>query len=519
MNTLYALQSGFATALSPAALLACLSGCLLGTLIGILPGIGTATTIAILLPLAFGQDPTLLLIIFTGIYMGAQYGGSTTAILMNIPGESSAVATALDGYRLARKGRGGTALAVAAVASFIGGTIGLLGLAFLSPLIADYALRFGPPEQFLLIAFALLLFCSLGKTRLSLLSLLFGMLVGTIGGDPVTGTPRFTLGIIQLNDGVDFVVFAMGLLGLGEILANMGAAAVGAVKVPSWRQLIPQWAEIVECKGAIARGSILGFALGVLPGLGTAAASFLAYGLEQRVSKRPEEFGTGRLEGVAAPESANNASVSGALVPMLTLGIPGSASTALMLSVLVITGITPGPLLFVEHPDIVWGVIASLFLANIILLILNLPLVPVFASLSRIKYEYLFPVIMIFLIVGAYSVNGIIFDIWLMIGFGVLGFGLKSLGIPLAPAILGLVLGPLAEARLRASLDISRGEFAVFIDRPISLVITIAILLFVLFLVATRLMRARAITGAPQRDADAGKDQSAAADISGRTDH
>lgn len=496
MDALDGLRLGFDLIFTPAALLACLTGSFLGTLIGILPGVGTATTIAILLPLTFGRDPGLALIMFSGIYLGAQYGGSTTAILMNIPGESSSVITALDGYQLARQGRAGTALAIAAISSFVAGVIGLLGLAFLSPLVSKFALSFGPPEQFLLIAFALLMFCALTSARLSLSMVLLGLMIGTIGADPLQGEPRFTLNLVQLSEGIDFVIVAMGLLGLGEVLGNIRSQERSTLPL-KFRDLFPRLEDVMQCKGTVLRSGVLGFILGALPGSGTTAASFVAYILEKRICKNGPKFGTGQVEGVAAPEGANNAAVAGAMVPMLTLGIPGSASTALMLAALIIGGVRPGPLLFAEHPTLVWTVIASLFVANVVLLILNLPLVPLFASLMRIRYLYLYPVIILFTIVGSYAINNDIFDVWMMLLFGVAGYVLRHMNVPLAPLVLGLVLGPLAETSLVQSLSISRGNPLIFFERPTSLTIIVAAttLLVILRFVAAWNKRKKVLLG------------------------
>lgn len=494
MEALEGLRLGFGLVFTPAALMVCLIGCIVGTLIGILPGIGTATTIALLLPLIYGRDATLALVMFSGIYLGAQYGGSTTAILMNIPGESSSVITALDGYQLARQGRAGTALAIAAISSFAAGLLGLLGLAFFAPLVARFALAFGPPEQFILISFALLMFCALTAARLSLAMVVLGLLIGTVGSDPLQGEPRFTFGVPQLADGIDFVIVAMGVLGIGEVLTSLDEKTHPMLPL-KFRQLLPSLKDVIACMGAMLRSGAIGFILGALPGTGTTAASFLAYIVEKRVSKNGPKFGTGQVEGVAAPEGANNAAVAGAMVPMLTLGIPGSASTALMLAAMIIGGVRPGPLLFTEHPDLVWTVIASLFVANVVLLILNLPLVPLFASLTRIRYLYLYPVIVILAIVGAYSVNNDVFDVWLMLFFGVIGYLLKRLDVPLAPLVLGVVLGPIAETSLVQALSLSRGNPLVFVERPLSLgLLTGSLVLFAtLTLIAARNKRRKLI--------------------------
>lgn len=502
MDTLHNLLLGFGVALTPAAILACFVGCILGMLIGVLPGVGTATTIAILLPFAFGQDPTLLLITFSGIYLGAQFGGANTSILVNMPGEASSVATALDGYPLACRGKAGTALAVAAVASFTGGLLGLIALSFFAPIISHAALVFGPPEKFILTTFVLVLFCSLGANRYAIVSMLLGLMLGTVGPDPLRGEPRYDFGLFALTSGLDFIVVAIGLLGVGEVLASWDSRTP-RVESTGWRSALPRWSEISPAFGTMIRSGFVGFGVGVLPGAGTAAASFMAYTLEKRLSKFGQEFGTGRIEGVAAPESANNAAVAGALVPMLTLGIPGSASTALMLAALVVAGVQPGPLLFSEHPALVWGAIASLFIANVVLIFLSIFMIPLFVKVSSIEYVYIFPVIILFAVIGAYSVNGDMFEVWLMIGFGVAGYLCKRVGIPLAPMILGLVLGPLTETSLTQSMAMSRGSAMIFLERPVSLsLIIVSLTPFVV--IAVRRILAHRVAAVPP-DAKKGK--------------
>ncbi|WP_280960268.1 tripartite tricarboxylate transporter permease [Aquamicrobium defluvii] len=350
---------------------------------------------------------------------------------------------------------------------------------------------FGPPEKFILMTFVLLLFCTFGANRYAILSMLLGLMLGTVGPDPLRGEPRYDFNLFALSDGLDFIVVAIGLLGVGEVLASWDSRTA-KLESSGWRDALPRWHEIRTTLGTMIRAGLVGFGMGILPGAGTAAASFMAYTIEKRLSRFGHEFGTGRIEGVAAPESANNAAVAGALVPMLTLGIPGSASTALMLAALVVAGIPPGPLLFTEHPALVWGVIASLFIANVVLVFLSIVMIPLFVKVSSIQYVYIFPIIIMFAVVGAYSVNGDMFEVWLMIGFGVAGYLCKRVGIPLAPMILGLVLGPLTETSLAQSLAMSRGDVMIFIERPVSLGLLIACVAPFAVISAYRILRRRA---------------------------
>jgi putative tricarboxylic transport membrane protein len=425
-----------------------------------------------LLPLTFKMDPSGGIIMLAGIYYGAKYGGSTTSILLNIPGESSSVVTCLDGYQMARKGRAGAALGIAAIASFVAGTVGVIGLTLIAPPIAAFALSFSSPEYFALMCLGLALVVLLSGPSLlkGLLALLLGLWLTSIGTDLFTAQSRFVFGQATLLGGIDFMVVAIGVFAIAEVLAGIGAGEEAKLlPVPTGlRNLLPNLEELKACRFAFLNGSVTGFLIGVLPGAGAAISSFMAYGVEKAMSKHPEKFGTGVPEGVAAPEGANNADTGGALVPLLTLGIPGGGTTAIMLSALVLWGIKPGPLLMTEAPDVFWGLVASMYIGNVVLLILNLPLVPLFAQILRLPVYILFPIILGISIVGAYGASGRIFDLALLVGFGLLGYLMVKFEYPTAPLILGFVLGDAMERALRQSLMMSQGDLATFVQRPIS---------------------------------------------------
>ena len=489
MDILTSLMQGFSVALTPTHLLFCAIGVVTGTLIGILPGIGPGATLALLLPFTFGMPPTSTLIMMAGIYYGAMYGGSTTSILVNIPGEAASIVTCFDGYQLARQGRAGAALGMAAIASFIAGTISVAGLMVLAVPLSEFGLRFGPPEYCILMLVALTAVGMIGGGSMlkSLIMAALGLLVSVVGMDILTGRTRLTFGTVELMEGISFVIAVLGLFAMAEILLTVSEPARGAVyRSPRrLRELFPSTADLRVSCAPIARGTFLGFVVGVLPGTGATIASFISYGLERRLAKEPERFGKGAIEGVAGPEAANNAAAGGALVPLLALGIPGSGSAAVILGAMILAGIRPGPFLFREQPDLVWGLIASMYVGNVLLFIINLPLVPLFASLLRFPYYVLYPVILVLCVVGGYSLNGAYFDLWLLFGFGLAGFFLRKLDFPPAPAILGVVLGPLIESTLRQSLTMSQGRWDIFISRPISaaLVAVLAMILFVPWLV------------------------------------
>lgn len=472
MEILTGLAQGFAVALHPLNLAWCFVGVLLGTIIGVMPGLGPPATIAMLLPLTFLMNPAAALIMLAGIYYGAKYGGSTTSILLNVPGESASVATCFDGYAMARRGRAGAALGIAAIASFIAGTVGVLGLMLIAPPLARMALAFSSPEYFALMALGLAMVVLLaGRSMVkALLAMLVGLWLAGIGTDLFSQTSRFTFGRLELLSGIDFVVVAIGVFAVGEVLANMqGREAAQALPVPKGvRNLLPTLQDLKDSRFAFANGSVVGFLIGVLPGAGSTIASFISYGLEKAVSRRPEEFGKGVVEGVAAPEGANNAETGGALIPMLTLGIPGSSTTAVLLAALVLWGFKPGPLFIPDNPALFWGLVASMYIGNLMLLVLNMPLVPLFAQVLRTPVYILYPLILGIAVVGVYSTSGSLFDVWLLAGFGLLGYLMRKLDYPSAPLILGLVLGGAMERALRQSLMMSDGSVSILVSRPVS---------------------------------------------------
>jgi putative tricarboxylic transport membrane protein len=496
METLAALGQGFAVALQPINIFWCLVGCFLGTIVGVLPGLGPAATIALLLPLTFGMDPTGGIIMLSGIFFGAKYGGSTTSILLNIPGEASSVVTCLDGYQMARKGRGGAALGIAAISSFIAGTFGIVALTLLAPPIAEFALRFSSPEYFALMVLGLSLVVVLGGASLlkALLSLLVGLWLTSIGTDLFTSQSRFTFGSSFLLGGIDFMVIAVGVFAIAGVLESIRAREENTpLPVPGrMRELLPSWAELKACRFAFFNGSAVGFLVGVLPGAGSAIASFIAYGIEKAVSRHPEKFGTGVPEGVAAPEGANNADSGGAMVPLLTLGIPGGGSTAILLAALVVWGVKPGPLMITESPEIFWGLIASLYIGNLVLLVMNLPLVPLFAQILRIPLYVLFPMILGLSLVGGFSVSDNPQNLLLLAGFGLLGYAMARFGFPPAPLVLGFVLGDAMERAVRQSLTMSMGDPSILVERPLSAVMLGLALLILFSPLIGRVLRQRA---------------------------
>ena len=470
METLDSLWLGFSVALRPDVLWYAFIGCLVGTLVGMLPGIGPLAGISILLPLTFGLDATKAIVMLAGIYYGSQYGGSTTSILLRIPGEAASVMTCIDGNAMAKKGRAGAALCIAAVGSFVAGTFGVIMLTLVAPPIAAFALRFGPPEYtaLLLMGLIFLAYMSTGSLVRILLMASFGLLLGTIGIDVMTGHFRYSFNIAELGDGIGIVPVAVGLFGLGEILATPSRRVTGKVVRPRLRELWPSRAEWRSAGMPIARGSVLGFVIGIIPGSAHIISSFISYALEKRVSRTPEEFGKGAVAGVAGPESANNAASTGAFVPMLALGIPTGPVTAVLIAALLIHGIPPGPTLVNDHPNVFWGFVASMYVGNLMLLALNLPLVGLFVNILRIPYAFLYPLIIMFCVIGVYEVNNSIVDVWIMLIMGVLGYGLKKFGFDPAPLVLGLVIAPILEMSLRQSLIMSDGGWSIFVQRPIA---------------------------------------------------
>ncbi|MBX3574768.1 MAG: tripartite tricarboxylate transporter permease [Mesorhizobium sp.] len=480
------LSLGFATASTLANLGFCFIGVLLGTLIGVLPGIGPTATIAMLLPITFQiGDPTSALIMLAGIYYGAQYGGSTTAILINLPGESSSAVTAIDGYQMARKGRAGAALATAAIGSFIAGTVSTFLVALLAPPLTGIALQFGAAEYFSLMILGLISSIALasGSIVKALAMVVLGLLLGLVGTDIYSGTPRFNLGIREYSDGLNFVAVAVGVFGIAEILRNLEDEHERSVAVKKVSSLWPTREDWRRMAAPILRGTFLGSALGVLPGGGAILAAFASYTVEKRVSKNPGEFGKGAIEGVAGPESANNAGAQTSFIPLLTLGIPANPVMALMIGAMIIQGIVPGPNVATEQPALFWGIIASMWIGNVMLVVLNLPLVGLWVKLLTVPYYVLFPIIVGFCSIGIYSVNSNIFDLYSVAFFGFVGYVLVKLRCEPAPLLLGFVLGPLLEENLRRAMILSRGDFSTFVTRPISatlLILTVAVLVVVL---------------------------------------
>ncbi|PKN67905.1 MAG: transporter [Deltaproteobacteria bacterium HGW-Deltaproteobacteria-15] len=461
---------GFGVALQLPNLLACFIGVLVGTLIGVLPGIGPVGAMSILLPITFGLSPVAAIIMLAGIYYGSMYGGSTTSILVNIPGEAASVVTCLDGYQMARKGRAGPALGIAAFGSFIAGTIGLLGLMLMANPLASFAVRFGPAEYFSLMCLGLsvLLYLTHGSILKGLVMAGAGLFLSLIGQDIVTGKVRFTFGFFGLQDGVGLVPMVMGLFGISEVLLNLEQPAERTVLSTKIRHLLPSREDWAAAAKPIGRGSLLGFFLGILPGGGAVISSFVSYALEKRFSRHPERFGEGAIEGVAGPEAANNAASSGAFIPLFSLGIPANVVMALLLGALMIHGLRPGPLMITERPEIFWGTVASMYVGNVLLLILNLPLIGLWVRILKIPYRILFPLILLFCLIGVYTINGNVFDIFVMILFGIVGYGLRKAEYEPAPLVLAFVLGPMLEQNLRQALILSDGSARVFFTHPIS---------------------------------------------------
>jgi putative tricarboxylic transport membrane protein len=475
VETLGFLAQGFAQALTPQNLGFALIGTVLGTLVGVLPGLGPTSGIAILLPLTTFLPPTPAIIMLAAIYYGAMYGGSTTAILVNIPGEVASVVTTLDGYQMARQGRAGPALTIAALSSFVAGTLGLVGLTFFAPPLADVALRVGPPEYFGLVVLAFSVVVSLSGASLikGLSAAALGALIALVGLDPMSGARRFAYGTTTLLGGIDFIAVIIGLFAITEVLLGVEERA-GAVSMAPLGKLMPTWTEIKACIGTMLRATGVGFGLGLLPGCTPGAISFISYDIERRVSKTPERFGKGAIEGVAAPEGANNATTSAGFVPLFALGIPSTPALAVVLSGLMIYGLQPGPLLFEKQPQFVWAVIASMYIGNVMLLVLNLPLVGLWARLCRIPYALMAPLILIFSVLGAYSVRNSFADVGMALVFGGLGYVMAKLGYPTAPLVLALILTPMLESGLRQSLGMAHGSPTIFLTRPVALLLIAA---------------------------------------------
>ncbi len=466
---------GFATALSPTNLLLCFVGVMVGTLIGVLPGIGPIATIAMLMPLTFKVDPTGALIMLAGIYYGAQYGGSTTAILVNIPGEATSVVTTLDGHAMARKGQAGIALGIAAIGSFFAGTVATLIIAAIGAPMAKLALLFGPAEYFglMVLGLGLAIVLARGSVLKAVIMVVFGLLLATVGQDLETGQERLTLGFDDLADGIDFAVLAMGVFGIAEILRNLESPEARNVVRGHIGRLLPSFADLRRSFGPIVRGTGLGSALGILPGNGAVLAPFASYTLEKKLAKDPSRFGKGAIEGVAGPESANNAGAQTAFIPLLTLGIPPNAVMAMMVGAMTIHGVIPGPLVMTKAPSLFWGMIASMWIGNLMLLIINLPLIGLWVRLLKVPYRLLFIVILLFCCIGIYSINNNPSDVYFTAFFGLVGYVLIKLGLEPAPMLLGFVLGRLMEEKLRQALALSEGSFMTFVERPVSAVLLV----------------------------------------------
>jgi len=470
MGFLQSVLYGFSVSLEPANLLACFVGVFIGTLVGVLPGIGSVATMSLLFPVTYTMSATSSIIMMAGIYYGAMYGGSTTSILVNIPGEAASVVTCLDGHQMARQGRAGPALGIAAFGSFIAGTFSVIGIMLLGPPLATLALRFGPPEVFglLLLSFTLVTYLTGGSKLKAGAMALLGLFLGTVGLDPIMATPRFTYGSITLMDGLGLVPLIMGLFGVAEVLFNIEKPVRQEVFHAQIKRLLPNRQDWSGSAGAITRGSLLGFFLGILPGMGAIIPSFISYAVERRISRHPERFGAGAIEGVAGPESANNAATGGSMIPLLTLGIPPNVVMAVLMGAFLVHGVQPGPLLIKEHPELFWGVVASMYVGNAMLLILNLPLIGLWVQLLRVPYRILFPLILLFCMIGVYSVAGNIWDIAVMLAFGGVGYLMKKFEYEPVPLVLAFVLGRMAEESLRQSLVLSRGSLTIFAFRPLS---------------------------------------------------
>jgi len=482
LDLLNYLMMGFSVALQPMNLFYCFVGVLIGTLVGVLPGLGPVAAMSLLLPATFHTTPVASIIMLSGIYYGAMYGGSTTSILVNIPGEAASVMTCLDGYQMARQGRAGPALGISAFGSFIAGSIGIVGLMLIAPPLVDFALRFGPAEYFSLMVLGLMVLTFLTSASMvrALMMAAFGLIVGTMGLDNISGLARFTFNIPELLDGVGLVPLVMGLFGISEVLLNIELKIKQEVFTTKVKGLLPTLEDWARSIWAILRGTLIGFFLGILPGGGAVISSFVSYAIEKRVSKHPEDFGKGAIEGVAAPESANNSAAQGAFIPLLTLGIPSNVVMAMLLGALIIHGVTPGPLLLSQHPELFWGVVASMYMGNAMLLALNLPLIGIWVQLLKVPYPILFPIIILFCLIGSYSINNSSTDVAIMLIFGVIGYLMKKLSLEAAPMVLAFVLGPMLETALRQALIKSRGSFSIFFTRPISATcILIAIALMV----------------------------------------
>ena len=475
-------------------LMYCFLGVFMGTLVGVLPGLGPTAAISLLLPVSFHIPPVSTIIMLAGIYYGAMYGGSTTSILVNIPGEAASVITCLDGYQMAKKGRAGPALGIAAFGSFIAGTIGVVGIMLVAPPMAKFALAFGPAEYFslMLMGIVIIIYMSSGSILKDLLSAMFGLLLGTIGMDSISGTQRLTFGILELTDGIGFIPAVMGLFGVSEILVNVERAVVTTLVTDKVKNLLPNLQDWKESFWPIIRGTVLGFFMGVLPGPAPVISTYASYAMEKKISKTSEKFGTGHIVGVAGPEAANNAASSGAMIPLFTLGIPANSVIAVLLGAFMIHGLQPGPMFITKYPDVFWATIVSMYLGNVMLLVLNLPLIPLWIKVLKVPYTILFPLILVFCLIGVYSLNFSQVEITLMIGFGVLGYLMKKYKFEMPPLVLALVLGPMIESNLRLSLLMSQGDPTTFLRRPLSATFMIVSTLLIVLAMLPGIQKKRA---------------------------
>lgn len=497
MDSFSHLLGGFAVALTPTNLLWCFVGCFWGTVVGVLPGLGPLAGMALLLPLTYALPPDTAIIMLAGIFCGAMYGGSTTSILVRIPGEAASVITCIDGHEMARKGRAGPALMIAALGSFVGGTFSIFGLVLFAPPLAEAMLAVGPAAEFILMSAALLViaFIGTGPALKTLVMILLGLVLATVGLDQLTAFPRFTFGALELTEGINFVPLAIGLFGISEILLSLDEARLAAPKAPKLRDLIPQRQDLKAAAPAIARGSVVGFAFGIVPGISHIVSTFVSYALEKRLSRHPEEFGHGAIAGVAGPETANNATTGSSMIPLLVLGIPAIPATAILLSAMMVHGVQPGPQLVSEHPDVFWGLIASLYVGNIVLLILNLPFVSLFTNLLRIPPGVLNPLVLLVALIGVYAVNASPFDLMLLVAAGGAGYILRKFAFDVAPLLLALVLGERMETSFRRALTTSDGNFSIFVSGPAAKGLLAAVALIAVLQLAARMMGWRRTAG------------------------
>ncbi len=491
MGFLTPVLDGFGVVFQPENLLFCLLGVTLGMLVGVLPGLGPAATIAILLPITYSMEPTSAIIMLAGIFYGAQYGGTITSVLLRLPGEASSVVTAIDGHEMAKKGRAGAALGISAIGSFIGGTISIIALTFVAPVVAGFALDFGPAEYTMLALLGILLVTTLGtgSTAKNLLMAALGLLLATIGQDPLLGTERLTFGSDELLDGIDFVVLAMGVFGIGEILYNLESLRSAPPRPAPVGSVYPTRQDLRESRGAIGRGSVLGFLLGILPGGGATMSSMVAYAVERKATKKPEEFGKGAIQGVAGPETANNAAATSSFIPLLSLGIPANATMAVMFGALLLQGIRPGPMLVDEEPELFWGVVNSMYVGNLLLLAMSLPLIGMFVRILRIRPAILAPLTVLITMIGVYTVRMNVFDMFLVVGLGVLGYLMKKVGFAPGPLVLAFVLGSIFEAAFRRSMRTFDGSLLGFLGEPIAASLFGAIVLLIGWSVVRTLRR------------------------------